>query len=152
MSPLSFFLQGIPEGMGVVALSLAVARVPLRWAYIFLGGLFISGVSYIIRALPVTFGLHLLVVMFVVFILIVKLTNVKPSRAIIAVFSSVFALALLEYVISTAYFSYTNLDYQQAQANQKTWAVIGIFQALLLNIIAILVQRFFKANEEAWKK
>lgn len=133
-------------------MSLAVARVPLRWGYIFLGGLIISGVSFIIRALPVTFGFHLPVVIFLVFLLIVKLTNTKPSRVVIAVFTSIFTLVLLEFIISTSYLSYKHIDYAQAQADQVMWAVIGIFQALLLNVIAVIVSRFIKANQEAWKR
>ncbi len=151
MNAMYFFLQSIPEGMGVTALSLAIARVPLRWMHIFLGGIIISVASYTIRALPVTFGLHLPVVIFLVFVLMVRFTNTKPSRAIIAVFASIFILALLEFVISSAYFFATKMDFQQAQAQQDTWAIVGLIQAVLLNIIAVIVQRFVRTNEEAWK-
>lgn len=152
MSPLFFFLQGIPEGMGVVAMSLAVARVPLRWGYILLGGLVISGASFIIRSLPVTFGLHLPVVIFLIFIFIVGLTRTKPSRAIISIFTSVFALVLLEFMVSTVYLAYKHIDYAQAQADQVVWAAIGVFQALLLITVALVIPRFLKADQEAWKK
>jgi hypothetical protein len=153
MSIFYFFLQSIPESMGIVALSLALARVPLRWGHIFIGGLLLSVISYIIRSLPVTFGFHLPVMIFVLFMLIVKLTNVTPSRTIIAVFTSILILALLEYLVSGAFFAYTHMDPEQALANEKLWCALGVTQAMILNIIALIVARFLKPTEDgSWKQ
>lgn len=152
MNTFYFFLQGIPEGIGVTAISLAVARVPLRWGYIFMGGIIIPIVSYIIRALPVTFGFHLPVVIFLLFILMLKVTNLTPSRIIIAVFTSLATLSLLEYIVTSAFLGYTHLDYQSAMANEGLWAAVGVFQSGILNIIAFVVPRFLKPTEGAWKR
>ena len=48
MSLFYFFVQGIPECMGMVAMSLAYARVPLRWGFIFIAGTFLAIVNYLI--------------------------------------------------------------------------------------------------------
>lgn len=152
MNAFYYFIQSIPECVGVIALSLAVARIPLRWGRILIGGIFISILTYIIRSLPITFGFHLPICIFVIFLLIVKLTNVSPSRTIIAVFTSFFTLALLEYIISTAFFAYSHMTPKQALANQGLWASLGIGQAVILNIIALIVVHFLKPIEGAWKK
>lgn len=137
--------------MGMVALSLAIARVPLRWGLIFLGGLVISSISYIIRALPLTFGFHLPVVMFLLFVLIIRFTTTPPSRSIIAVFSSLVILALLEYGISNTFFTVSGINAQEVIANEGLWAAIGVIQAVILNIIALAIARLMKPSDKAWK-
>jgi len=82
MSLFYFFVQGIPECMGMVAMSLAYARVPLRWGLIFITGIVIAIINYLIRTLPFTFGFHLPIVMFLVIIIIIRLTNVNGQYKI----------------------------------------------------------------------
>lgn len=151
MSAFYFFVQGIPECMGVIALSLAYAKVPLRWGYIFMGGVLIAVVNYIIRSLPFTFGFHLPVMTFLIFLLMVRFTNSTLSRTIIAVFSSFVTLAVLEYFVSSAYFAYSHMDPQQVIANEGLWATIGVIQAVILNVIAFVVAHFLKPTKGAWK-
>lgn len=152
MTTFYYFIQSLPECMGLIALSLAIARVPLLWGRILLAGALISVITFGIRALPVTFGLHLPITIFVIFLLIVKTTRVRPSRTILAIFSSFFTLALLELLISNTYFAYTHMNSEQAMANEASWAVLGVTQSLLLNAIALILPRFLKPSEGAWKK
>lgn len=152
MTTFYYFLQSLPESMGLIAMSLVLAKVPLRWGRILLGGAVISVVSYIIRALPVTFGLHMPVMIFILFMFINRLTNVKPSRTVLAVFSSFFVLAVLEYLVSTAFFAITHMDSTEALANETLWSYIGLIQSTLLIVIAVLLSRFFKPVQGAWKK
>ncbi|MEN6327982.1 MAG: hypothetical protein ABFD18_17455 [Syntrophomonas sp.] len=151
MTTFYYFLQSLPESMGLIALSLAITKVPLRWGRILLGGVIISVISYIIRSLPVTFGFHMPVMLFVLFVLIVKSTNIPPSHTIIALFSGFFTLALLEYLISSAFFAYTHMDPNNAMANETLWTSLGVIQAIILNIIALVVQHFLKPVEASWK-
>ena len=152
MTTFYFFIQSLPESTGLFALSLALAKVPLRWGRIFAGGLIISIISYIIRALPVTFGLHMPVMIFVLFIMIIKLTRVTPSRAVLAIFSSFFVLALLEYLVSSVFFAVSNIDPNKAMANEALWAYIGVIQSTILILIAVFVSHYFRPVRELWKK
>jgi hypothetical protein len=152
MDTLYYFLQSFPECAGVIALSLALARVPLRWGRILLGSAFISLICFGIRALPVTFGLHLPISIFIIFLLIIKLTKTVPSRAIISVFASFFALALLEYLVSTVFFALTHIDPNQALADESLWTMVGVIQDAVLIIIALVVPHFLKPNQGAWER
>jgi hypothetical protein len=148
MSIFYFFIQSIPESMGIIALCFALARVPLRWGQFFIGGLLLAVISYIIRSLPVTFGLHLPVMIFVLFVLIIRFTKLTPSKTIVVVFTSFFSLALLEYLVSGTFFAYTHMDPEKALANEKLWSALGVAQAMILNIIALIVAHFLKPTEE----
>lgn len=56
-SPL-FFLQSIPESVGAFALSLALAKVPLRWGRVIVVGAMLSLIIFGIRATALPAGLH----------------------------------------------------------------------------------------------
>jgi len=89
--------------------------------------------------------------MFLVIIVIFRLTNTSLSRSIIAVFSSLATLALLEFVVSNTYFSISNLDPQDVIADERLWAIIGVVQAAILNIMAFVIARIMKPFEGAWR-
>lgn len=146
-----YFLQSLPESMGLIALSLALARVSLRWGQILTGGVIISVISYVIRILPTAFGFHIPIMIFIIFLLIITFTRVKLSHAAIAVFSSFFALALLEYLVSTAFFIITQMTTSEAYANESLWSYLGLFQSALLIGISVLISRFIKPVEGLWK-
>jgi len=152
MTTFFYFLQAIPECMGIVALSLALACVPLRWGRILIGGIFFASLIYIIRSLPVTFGLHLPIGMFILFLAIIYLTDIKPSRTIIAVFTSFMILTLLEFTISRSFFAFTHLDPEQIPSYEGLWAAVGVAQSIILIMIALLVPRYLRPAQEAWKK
>ncbi|MGE5543938.1 MAG: hypothetical protein ACM3UW_03105, partial [Bacillota bacterium] len=121
------------------------------WRYIFIAAVLLAVLNYFIRSLPLTFGFHLPVMMFVNYFLIIKFTDSTLSRTIIAVFSSFVTLALLEFIISSTYFSFSNLDPQDVIANEGLWAAIGVVQATILNMIALLVARIIKPTKGAWR-
>jgi len=112
----------------------------------------IALVTFLIRALPVTFGLHLPVTIFMIFILIVKLTNLTPSKTIIVLFTSVVILALLEYLITSTTLAWTHMTADDAITDLTLWTFLGMIQAILLNIIALVVPRFLKPIEGVWRQ
>lgn len=146
-----YYIQSIPESMGLIALSLALAKVGLRWGRIFIGGVFLSILVYYIRSFHIGFGLHLPATIFVIFLAITRMTIVRPSRAIISVFSSLFILALLEYLINIAFLAYTHMEFKQALADKRLWALVGIVQDGMLFSIALIVSHFLKPIEGSWK-
>lgn len=146
-----YFLQSIPECIGLISLSLTLSRVPLRWGRVLIGAVMLSIVVYIIRALPVIFGLHLPISILLMFLLFVIFTHAKPSNIIIAIFSSFMILTLLEYVFNSTFFAVTRLDPQQLDAYEGLWAALGVAQSLVLIIIAMFMPKYFRPIEGAWK-
>jgi hypothetical protein len=43
------------------------------------------------------------------------------------------------------------MDPSEAMNNEVLWASIGVIQAVILNIVALVVSHFFKPVEESWK-
>ena len=148
---LLFLLQGIPELSGELALSLALAAVPLRWGIIVAAGAAIAVLIYVIRLLPFTFGIHSVVGILIMVLLIMIATRVKTTTCFIVVFAAFATLAALEFLFSELFFSVIKLDPQSVISNNLLWKLIGMPQAILMIIIAMLVSKYKKPREGMWK-
>jgi hypothetical protein len=148
---LMFLVQGIPEMSGAVALSLALAGVPLRWRIIVPYGVVLVIIIYAIRALPVTFGLHTIAALLLMVVFIAKTTNVSPVKSVIFVTISMVTLSLLELFIHKLLFAMTKIELQVLMSNKVLWSLFGLPQAIILILLALLVSRFRKPVQGAWK-
>lgn len=149
---LLFLIQGIPESSGIIALSLALLRVPLRWKRIILAGTVFALIIFAIRSLPFTFGIHTAAAIFLLVIAIARTTHITVTRSFIAVLASYVIIALLEIVISEIFFAVTKLDpYTVIAENNLSWKLSGLPQAFILIFMALLVSKYKKPEEEAWK-
>lgn len=152
MSIFYYFLQSIPECVGVITLSLVLARVPILWKRILVSAVIFSSVTYIVRSLPLIFGMHLPIFILLLFLAIFVFTNVKPANIIVAVFATMMILALLEFVFSSTFFAVTQLSPQRLDTYEGLWAALGVAQSMVLVIIALFLPKYFRPVEEAWKK
>ncbi len=148
---LLFCVQGIPEAMGIMACSLAFARVELRWGMILAAAGILVTVIYMIRHMPVTFGLHTVAAILLYVLLIVRFTRVPPSTSFIAVFASIAVLALLEVSAYELFRRLLNIEYRQFMFYQYVRTLIGLPQALIMIVIALVISRYRKPLEGMWK-
>lgn len=140
-----YVFQSLLETIGVVALCFALMRMPLAWKKIIPAGIVVGGCILLIRMLPLTPGFHLPVGILLIFLYLVKFNRVKSTSAIIAVFASIFVLALLEFTLAHIYFA---LAGDTVITQNITWTMVGILQSVLMVIIALAVSRFRKPIQE----
>jgi hypothetical protein len=148
---LLFFIQGIPETVSVIALSLALARIPLRWGPIIPAGAVISITGSIIRALPVALGLHTIATLLLCVLFINKATRVSPAKGFITLTASVGILLFLETVIHLFIFNFIGLDLTKIPQDSLLWAVIGLPQAIIVFISALIVSKLKKPTPGGWR-
>lgn len=151
LQTLLFFVQGIPEITGVVACSLALARVKLRWGVTLIFASILTVVIYIIRSLPVTFGLHTVVGILMCTLFIARATKVPPSTSFIVVFAGYALLALLEVFIYELFGRILNMEASQLMLNNYTRMLTGMPQALMMIAIALVIVKYRKPLEGMWK-
>lgn len=86
-------------------------------------------------------------------IVINRVVHIPVTKIFITVLVSFSILLLLEFVIMEIFFAATGLDPNTtiAENNNVLWKLSGLPQAFLLNIFALLVARFKKPREDAWK-
>jgi hypothetical protein len=151
LKTLLFFLQGIPEVSGEIALSLALAGVSLRWGIIAVTGTAFVIVIYMIRSLPFTFGIHSVVGILIMILFIKKATRVKTAKCFIVVLASFATLATLEILLSELFSYIIKLDLQFLTPNSILWKLVGLPQAILMILFALLVSKYKKPLEGMWK-
>ena len=146
-----FFLQGLPETIGVVALSLAVERVPLKWKYIVPISLVLSFFIFVIRSLPVSLGIHTVAAILLLAFFMVKFTRVPSTKCFIAIFISISFLTALEFIFHEPIFWFLDLSLNQILSNDTIWMLVGLPQATVMIISALFVARIRKPDFDAWR-
>lgn len=151
LQTLLFFVQGILESAGIVACSLALARVKLRWGIILAAASVLTAVIYTVRSLPVTFGLHTLVAILLCVLFIARTTRLSPSTSFVVSFAGFALLAILEFPMFKLVALLLNTDINKAISDDLIGKLIGLPQAILMIVIALLISRYRKPMEGMWK-
>lgn len=144
-------LQGILESMGIISCSLVLLRIPLLWQRISILAVVMTTIIYLIKAMPLTYGIHLLAAILCLFFYIIKATTASPSKAFLAVFASVVILSILELGIHEIIFTFSSLDPVTSMEDDTLWSKLGMVQAIILNLIALIISRFLKPVAGKWK-
>lgn len=146
---LLFLLQGIPECSGVIALSLALTKMPLRWGRIIAGGTILAVFIFIIRSFSFTFGLHTIAALLLTVVLITTATRVPPTKAFVVVSISLIIVGILErIIIFEIIFPLGKLDPQIIASNYLLWKLMALPQAAIMIFLALLIPRFIIPEQE----
>ncbi|KAF1085622.1 hypothetical protein SPSYN_01765 [Sporotomaculum syntrophicum] len=151
MSEVISLLQGIPETIATLALSLSFARISLRWLPIVVGGVIISIIGSAIKLLPLTLGLHSVAMLLMCVLFISKTTHISPSKSFIVTISSVIILIFFEIVIHLSISRLTTLSLEAASTDSLLWFLIGLPQAIIIFILSLLVSKIKKPVLNGWK-
>ena len=149
---LLFLVPGVLEIAGIIALSLALGSVPFRWGRIFLAGLALTIIVYVIRHLPgVPPFTHMIVEILILVLVIAKVIKVPLSKGFIIVFASVAFLAILEYVVAEVFILVSGMDNETFSSNDMLWFFAGLLQAIIMISAAFIASRHIKPDPDAWK-
>ncbi|MCG9966661.1 hypothetical protein L9W92_01140 [Pelotomaculum terephthalicicum JT] len=148
---LLFFMQGIPEVMGIVAFGLALARVPLRWGIIAVAGTSLTIIIYAIRSVQITFGIHTVAAIVLLAVFIIKTTRTIPKYSFVAALASLTTLIALELIIEKLFLFITKLDQQVFVSNYLLWKLVGLPQAILMILFAVIISKYTAPDSDAWR-
>ncbi len=151
MNEVILLLQGIPETIATLALSLAFAGISLRWLPIAIGGSIISIIGSTIKLLPFTLGLHTVAMLLMCVFFISKTTRTSPAKSFIVTISSVIILIFLENVFYLIFSSMTTVNLETANTDSLLWFLIGLPQAIIVFILSIVVSKIKKPVLNGWK-
>lgn len=141
-------LQGIPEQIAVVTLAFVLAKVPIRWREIIPMGIGFALTAYILRLLPITFGVHTIVLIGILFILLIQVYKKSISTSILASLMSFLTLIMLETTFVSLYMFNFKISLQTLITNVPIRIVTALPQIILLFLIAwvILKMRAGRGN------
>jgi len=152
MSNLLYLLQGIPETIATLALSLTFARISLRWLPIVIGGAIISMIGSTIKLLPFAMGLNSVAMLVMCVFFIANRTTISVSKSFIVTISSAIILIFLETLFYTIISELTTLNLETVPTDSVMWYLMGLPQAILMLVMALLISKYFKPISDGWKK
>ncbi len=144
------YIQGVLETLGLIFLALVIARVKIKWRNTIIAAIVITAVVLAIRNMPVVFGMHLPVSILMIFIFITTMTDAPKSLVFMSVFVGFLCLATIEYSLNQLFISLGLLHLEDVAETSSVWMMIGYIQAVLMNILAVLLQLTLKP-QNSWK-
>jgi len=141
---LVFFIQGIIEGTGLIAFSLAIAKVKINWKNTFIVGFIMAVISYTLRTLSFFFGFHTFVILFLIMFYVSRTGQVPLVKSFLVTFVSAITLGFLELAANTTFFLISGLSQQEVTSNKILWATLGMPQAILIMALAVFTSRMLK--------
>lgn len=141
---LGLIFQGIPEQIGVVMVAFSLAKIPFSIKKIIFGGTFLAFSAYLLRMLPITFGVHTVVLVGLLFLIVNKFGNVNINTAIFTSLSSFLLLIIYEMLCVSIIVKKINLTYEEILMDQTYRLLIAIPHILLLFLTAFFIKKYRK--------
>ena len=141
---IALLFQGIPELTAVVTLAFVIARIPLKWNKIILIGIVLAVISYVVRLFPIPFGVHLFLLIILLFIALTWLGKGDFGLSLIASLLSFLALVIFEFVCLSLLMPVLGVTPETLFTNLITRIAIGEPQVLLLFTSAFLLNKLYK--------
>ncbi len=144
---LALIFQGIPEQIAVVTLAFVLALVRLEWKKIVLSGVILASTAYLLRLLPITFGIHTIILMGLLFVLLIQFCQTPLLVALRVSLISYLALIIVEYANFTL-LTFLDISFDIYFANVPTRILLGLPQVLILFILAFIILKVRAGREK----
>lgn len=138
LSLLTFFLQGLPETVAFTILIFAIARIQLRWKIITLIALVQALLAYVLRLLPIPFGVHTVVLSLFWVFYMVKCGKVSVLKGLYSTFFGIALVILYEFLTHFFYVGVLGLPlHDPSFKNSVVWIFLGWPHIILLFLTAL---------------
>ncbi|NPV93317.1 MAG: hypothetical protein HPY50_21365 [Firmicutes bacterium] len=138
----NLFFQGLPETIAIAALVCALIGQRLDWKKIFAVGVLQVLTIYLIRLLPITFGIHTFLGIFTLAIYSHLIYKHNLLNTIISSIVCIVLLMLLENLIQQPILLALDLTMEEANKNDLLWILMGWPQVIGLLAAALLTNRY----------
>ena len=142
---IALIIQGIPEEISLVTLAFVIAKADLNWKKIVFGGAFLACSMYVIRLLPISFGVHTIVLILLLIIFVKVLGQIQDlSKAILACLISILVLITTEIIILTALMSFLGISEQEFLNNVTLRILLTLPQVFVMFFLAFVIYKVRK--------
>ncbi|MEW6663097.1 MAG: hypothetical protein ACOY9Y_03245 [Bacillota bacterium] len=141
LSLISLVFHAIPEGIALAALVWAFLKLPFQWKSIVVVGILHGTISYLVRLLPISFGIHTTLLIFGLTLLICVWSKTYFSTTLFRVVLAVFILALGEVVIGGSLLAIFKKSWDELQNSQWMRVLLGTPNTLFILVIALVLKQ-----------
>jgi hypothetical protein len=147
---IALLLQGIPEQIAVVTLAFVIARISLKWNKVLLIGIVLAFCAYVIRLFPIPFGIHTILLIFLLFIFLTRLGKKDVSLSFFASLVAILVLGIFEYSCISLFMLVFGFTPETLFNDLVIRIVLGELHVLLLFISAFLLNKVY-LKRGCWK-
>ncbi|HHV72836.1 MAG TPA: hypothetical protein GXX38_09550 [Clostridia bacterium] len=142
---LTLVLQGYPECVALVCLTYSLSKMEWQWKRILLVALTYWCCVLILRSLPISFGVHGVILIVSLHIWLTLLAKIQQLTALKASLIGFVTLVLVESLIFALIVKITGLDFEFIVNTPKLRLICGYPQVLVIFLLAVLIK---KRNEK----
>lgn len=142
----SLIFQGIPEQIAIVTLALVIVDIPLKCNKVILTGITLAFIAYILRLFPITFGVHTIILMVLLFIMMIRFYQAPLLISLRAILISFFVLIIVEYICFTLITHFFDISFNLYNSNVTLRILIGLPQVFVIFLLAYIIFRIRKGR------
>lgn len=143
---IQWLLQGIPENLALACLILALAGRKLKLKNVLIIGLLQAVVLYVVRSLPITFGVHTIVAIISLALFLNLTVKEKFSKGLLFSLISYVVLGIFETSFLGISFKLLGLNTGQMPENVLLVSLLGLPQVVATFLLALLVNKIRKPS------
>ncbi|MGF7186800.1 hypothetical protein GGQ84_002933 [Desulfitispora alkaliphila] len=136
---IQWVLQTIPETLATAALVLALAGQRLEIKKILFIGLTIAVITYATRLLPISFGVHTIIIIVCYAILLNWKYKIKFGKGVLFSLIPLIALAVLEAIFVLTYLEISGLTFEELINQPKLMVIVGWPQIVVLFLLSFVI-------------
>ncbi|GAB6152106.1 hypothetical protein JCM17380_08560 [Desulfosporosinus burensis] len=136
-------LQGIPEGTAITTLAFVISRIPLKLNQILLIGTALAVCAYVVRLFPIPFGVHTILIVFILFIVLTILSKGDVGLSFMASILSCLALVIIETACLSLLMPVLSITPKILFTNHAVWIGLGEIHVLVLFTSAFLLNKLY---------
>lgn len=144
---IALILQGIPEQIALVTLTFVLARVRLEWKNIVMFGILLAFTAYVLRLLPITFGIHTIIIMGMLFVFSIHFYQAPLLTSLKASLLGMLVLIIVEFVCFTLLTNLFGISFKTYLTDVTIRILLGLPQVFLLFILAFIILKVRTGGE-----
>lgn len=142
IAPLLWLMQTLPECLALASLAVVLASGRLAAKNILLIGFLLAVAVYLVRLLPLAFGIHFIIFIVILALLLAVRLKLRLSRCLFIALVANLILAVTE-TLSLYFLSLlTGVPFDQATGDFSRYLLYGWPHIVLLFFIALVIQRW----------
>lgn len=136
------FFQSFPESIAMICLGLVLVGLKPRWYRVVLAAAVYTVASYIIRGMPIPYGVHTLLMLPALLLVVALVAGAGWKGGTMAAIIGLFCLLILESFMTPLVLSLSGMSYEQALHNPWARVLIPLPQTVVLAASAFTCWKF----------
>lgn len=142
-----WLLQAILETSATTALAVVFLGMRLVWKNIFTIGLIIAAAMYLIRLLPLAFGIHFIISLVILASLLHVIMKIRFSRCLLTALVAGLILAVFETVGIYLLTAFAGISFEQASEDVTLRFIFGCPHIILLFLLVLVLDRWKRGRQ-----